>query len=147
MKTSENGKQLIKEHEGFRANAYPDPGTGGDPWTIGYGHTKGVKKGDTITKSQADKFLLDDLKGPERTIGNKVTVRLTQNQFDALSSFIFNLGSGNFEKSTLLRKLNKKDYTGAADEFLKWNKAGGRVLPGLTRRRKDERDLFLKKNK
>lgn len=145
MKTSENGKRIIKEFEGFRANAYPDPGTGGAPWTIGWGHTRGVKKGDKITKSQAEKFLTEDLKGPERTITNKVKVHLTQNQFDALASFIFNLGSGNFESSTLLKKLNKKDYKGAANEFLKWNRAAGRVLPGLTRRRKEERNLFLKK--
>lgn len=145
-KTSANGQAFIKKHEKLELNAYPDPGTKGEPYTIGYGHTGGVKKTDKITEKQASDFLANDLKTAENAVKSKVTVPLNQNQFDALVSFIFNVGGGNFAKSTLLKKLNKKDYAGAADEFPKWNKGGGKVLGGLVTRRKDERDLFLKKN-
>lgn len=143
MQVSENGKELIKKSEGFEDKAYPDPGTGGKPWTIGYGHTHSVSKGDVITQAQAEQFLRDDLQPIYVTIETCVKVPLNQNQFDALCSFIFNVGGGNFAKSTLLKKLNAGDYAGAADEFLRWNKAAGKVLPGLDIRRSKERRLFL----
>ncbi|MGF6476608.1 lysozyme [Pantoea dispersa] len=140
MQTSNNGINLIKRFEGLRLEAYRD--SVGIP-TIGYGHTHGVKMGDVITGAQADAFLREDLQVAELTINTNVKVKLTQGQFDALASFVFNLGSGNFVKSTLLKKLNTGDYAGAADEFGKWVNAGGKKLPGLVKRRAAEREVFL----
>ncbi|UXO69971.1 lysozyme [Pantoea dispersa] len=140
MQTSNNGINLIKRFEGLRLEAYRD--SVGIP-TIGYGHTHGVKIGDVITGAQADDFLREDLKVAELTINTNAKVKLTQGQFDALASFVFNLGSGNFVKSTLLKKLNTGDYAGAADEFGKWVNAGGKKLPGLVKRRAAEREVFL----
>lgn len=140
MQTSNNGINLIKRFEGLRLEAYRD--SVGIP-TIGYGHTHGVKMGDVITGAQADDFLREDLKVAELTINTNAKVKLTQGQFDALASFVFNLGSGNFVKSTLLKKLNTGDYAGAADEFGKWVNAGGKKLPGLVKRRAAEREVFL----
>ncbi|HCO3755892.1 TPA: lysozyme [Escherichia coli] len=145
MKTGSNGISLIKQFEGCRLKAYPDPATGGAPWTIGYGHTgNDVRPGMLWTQVQADSALISDLAQCERSISRLVKVNLTQNQFDALVSFVFNVGSGNLQSSTLLRKLNSGDYKGAADEFLKWNKAAGKVMNGLVARRAAERELFLK---
>lgn len=141
MKTSNNGINLIKKYEGCILIAYKCPS---DCWTIGYGHTKNVKSGMAITKAQAESYLKQDLVAFENAVNKYVKVPLTQNQFDALVSFSFNCGAGALKTSTLLKKLNKKDYDGAADEFLKWNKSNGKVLSGLTKRRKDERSLFLK---
>lgn len=146
MKTSQTGINLIKSFEGFRTKAYDD---GVGVWTIGYGTIKypngvRVKKGDTCTAQQAEEYLKNDLVKFENAINRLVKVSLTQNQFDALASFTYNLGETNLSSSTLLRKLNAKDYLGAANEFPKWNKAGGRVLPGLVKRRDSERGLFLK---
>lgn len=143
METSQKGIDLVKGFEGGVLTAYPDPGTGAEPWTIGHGHTYGVKKGDVITAATAEQLLHYDLKIPELSIDTNVTVSLNQNQFDALVSFVFNVGSGNFTSSTLLKKLNAGDYAGAADEFLKWVNANGKKLPGLVKRRSAERDLFL----
>lgn len=143
MNVSQIGIDAITQYEGLRLQAYPDPGTGGEPWTIGVGHTGGVKPGDKITREQSDIFLRADLAHCEKAIDRLVFVPLTQGQFDALVSFIFNVGAANFERSTLLRLLNKKNYDGAADEFLKWTRANGRVLPGLVKRRVSERKLFL----
>lgn len=140
MQTSNNGMSLIKRFEGLKLQAYRD--SVGIP-TIGYGHTQGVKMGDIITGEQADKFLREDLQVAELTINANVKVRLSQAQFDALASFVFNLGSGNFVKSTLLKKLNAGDYAGAAGEFGKWVNAGGKQLPGLVKRRAAEREVFL----
>lgn len=140
MQTSNNGLNLIKRFEGLRLEAYRD--SVGIP-TIGYGHTHGVKMGDVITGAQADAFLREDLQVAELTINTNVKVKLTQGQLDALASFVFNLGSGNFVKSTLLKKLNTGDYAGAADEFGKWVNAGGKKLPGLVNRRAAEREVFL----
>lgn len=146
MNTSQTGINLIKGFEGKRLVAYDD---GVGVWTIGYGTIKypngvRVKKGDTCTDAQAETYLKSDLIKFENAINRLVKVPLNQNQFDALSSFTYNLGETNLSKSTLLRKLNAKDYKGAADQFLVWNKAGGRVLTGLVRRREAERSLFLK---
>lgn len=141
--TSPSGAALIKSHEGLSLKAYPDPGSGGEPWTIGYGHTGGVKRGDVILQHQADAFLRDDLRRFERAV-SRLAPKTTQNQFDALVSFAFNLGEGNLEKSTLLKKHNAGDYAGAAKEFVKWNRASGKVLNGLTRRRTEEAALYAK---
>jgi len=143
MRISTRGLDLIKIHEGFRSKAYPDPGSrDGKPWTIGYGHTKGVKKGDIITKAQAEAFLRQDVRNAESFVTKKVSVPLNQNQFDALVSFVFNVGNGAFSRSTMLRKLNAEDYKGAAQEFGRWNKNDGRVMSGLTKRRSAERACF-----
>lgn len=148
MKTSDKGIALIKAHEGLRLEAYPDPAHGWAVPTVGYGHTTAagppkVERGMRITEAGATEILRADLRKFERYVQDAVKVPLNQNQFDALVSFTFNLGPGNLRKSTLLRKLNARDYAGAADQFLVWNKAGGKVLNGLTKRRAAERALFL----
>ncbi|WP_167027830.1 lysozyme [Luteibacter sp. SG786] len=142
MKPSNAAFTLAKASEGLRLTAYPDPGTGGAPWTIGYGSTSGVKEGDVITLDQAEARLDRDLMNAAAVVNQKVTVPLTQNQFDALVDFVFNLGGKNFSSSTLLRKINAGDYEGAAAEFQKWTLAAGRTLPGLVIRRANERALF-----
>lgn len=139
--TSSNGIKLIKQFEGCHLTAYKCPG---GKWTIGYGHTARVKQGQKITQAQADKFLKADLKTFENAVNSCVKVNITQNQFDALVSFAYNCGAGALKTSTLLKKLNKKDYSGAAKEFPKWNKSNGKVLNGLVKRRVAEMDLFLK---
>ena len=139
MQISKAGLDLIKQFEGLYLNAYRCPA--GVP-TIGYGHTAGVAMGQTITQQQADDYLRRDVRQFERAVARLVTVPLTQGQFDALVSFAFNLGEGALAQSTLLRLLNAGDYAGAAAQFDRWNKAGGRVLPGLVRRRAAERALF-----
>lgn len=136
----------IKEHEALRLTAYLP--TKDDVWTIGYGHTKTARQGMVITEAQAEQLLRSDLAWVEDVIDRLVKVPLTQNQHDAVGSLIFNIGEGNFSKSTVLRKLNAGDYRGAADAFLMWNKQRDRqtgkmnVLRGLTKRRQQERDLF-----
>lgn len=140
MKVSNNGINLVKRFEGLELKAYRDSV---GILTIGYGHTHAVKSGDIITGKQADAFLREDLQVAELTVNTNVKVKLTQGQFDALVSFVFNLGSGNFVKSTLIKKLNAGDYAGAADEFGKWVNAGGKKLPGLVKRRAAEREVFL----
>jgi len=140
MKVSNNGINLIKRFEGLELKSYKDSV---GILTIGYGHTHAVKAGDVITGEQADAFLREDLQVAELTVNTNVKVKLTQGQFDALVSFVFNLGSGNFVKSTLIKKLNAGDYAGAADEFSKWVNAGGKKLPGLVKRRAAEREVFL----
>lgn len=139
---------LIKKHEGLRLKAYlPTPN---DVWTIGWGHTKTAKQGMVISEAKAEELLRSDVKWVEETIAKVVTVPLNQNQYDALASLIFNIGAGAFSRSTVLKRLNAKDYQGAADAFLMWNKQRNRttglmqVLPGLTKRRQEERSLFLK---
>lgn len=148
MQTSEKGIKNIKNFEGCSLTAYPDPGTGGAPWTIGYGWThpvdgKPIKPGMTIKQETADRLLKTGLVSYENDVLKMAKVKLTQGQFDALVSFAYNVGSRALSTSTLLKKLNDGDIKGAADEFLRWNKAGGKVLNGLTRRREAERALFL----
>ncbi|KAA1194837.1 lysozyme [Photorhabdus heterorhabditis] len=140
MQISEKGLKKLKIYEGCSLTAYLCPAR---VWTIGYGHTRGVKPGDAITDEQATQFLLEDLAPVYLTIESNVKVPLTQGQFDALCSFIFNCGAGAFVRSTLLKKLNACDYKGAANEFMRWNQAGGRILPGLDARRASERTMFL----
>ena len=146
MKTSSKGKAIIKQYEGFRAKPYLCPA--GVP-TIGYGATyyadgrKVTLRDAAISEADADK-LLDKMLGKyEDAVNRYVQVPINQNQFDALVSFCYNLGQESLRKSTLLKKVNSKDYNGAADQFLRWNRAGGKVLAGLTNRRTDERKLFL----
>ncbi|WP_084139914.1 lysozyme [Flavobacterium filum] len=153
MKTTQNGIQLLKNHEGLRLRAYDDlqPNltiTSASQikgiLTIGYGHTgTDVYVGQTITEAKAEEFLKADLIRFENNLNAKVLVPITSNIFDALISFSYNVGNGNFNKSTLLKLLNQNNYTDAAEEFLKWTKAGGKVLTGLVHRRNDERELFL----
>ncbi|HHA1182938.1 MULTISPECIES: lysozyme [Enterobacter] len=145
MQTSEKGIALIKEFEGCKLTAYQDSV---GVWTIGYGWTKPVdgkpiRAGMTIKQETAERLLKTGLVSYESDVSRLVKVGLTQGQFDALVSFTYNLGARSLSTSTLLRKLNAEDYAGAADEFLRWNKAGGKVLNGLTRRREAERALFL----
>lgn len=144
---SKTGLDLISSFEGIRLNAYDD---GVGVWTIGIGTTiypngVKVKKGDKCTLEQAHEYLAHDMIEFEKTVNDSVKVPLSQNQFDALVSLTYNIGSAAFKNSTLLKKLNAKDFTGAADQFLVWNRGGGKVLKGLVRRRDAERALFLKK--
>ncbi|WP_340615247.1 lysozyme [Xenorhabdus thailandensis] len=143
MKISEDGINKLKSYEGLKLKAYPDPATGAEPWTIGYGHTKGVKPGQVITMQQAEEYLHQDLTSVYAAIQRLVKVPLTQGQFDALCSFIFNLGIGNFAHSTLLKKLNTGDYQSAAKEFVKWDRADGKALAALRMRRESEQKTFL----
>ena len=140
MQISDAGLELIKRFEGVRLIAYDD---GVGVWTIGVGHTKGVKPGDVATAEQVDQWLREDAQEAEQAVNRLVRAPLSQAQFDALVSFVFNLGAGALERSTLLKRLNGRDYDAAANEFLRWNIAGGRVLAGLTKRRIAERMLFL----
>lgn len=147
MQLSQNGLNLIEHFEGLKLASYQDSV---GIWTIGYGTTvyptgQPVRKGENCTATQANSFIAHDVEKFATGVNNLVKVHLNQNQFDALVSFSYNLGLGNLNSSTLLRKLNAKDYSGAADEFLKWNKAGGKVLDGLTLRRQSEKNLFLQK--
>lgn len=139
MKTSEKGKDLIKKFEGCRLDAYRDPV---GVLTIGYGHTKGVKEGDKITKKKADELLCEDLERFESRVNYWSTkkYRFSQNEFDALVSFAFNLGNGNLDK---LVKNGKRNRGEISDCILLYAKAGGKTLTGLVKRRKEERELFL----
>jgi len=131
--TNDAGLKLIESFEGLRLTAYQDSV---GIWTIGYGHTKGVKQGQTITQQQAEAFLQQDLAVAEAAV-NRLVLTLSDNQFAALVSFTFNLGAGN------LTKLLKNGLAAAADRILLFDHAGGKALPGLTRRRTAERALFL----
>jgi lysozyme len=140
MKTSSTGRALIRNAEGDKLTAYYCPA---GVLTIGVGHTgPDVKPGMKITQAQSDALLSADLAKFEKAVMNAVKVPLTQNQFDALVSFTYNLGEGNLRSSTLLKRVNAGDMAGAAAEFAKWNKAGGKVLAGLTKRRAAEAALF-----
>ena len=148
MKITESLIRIVEEEEGWSATPYLCPA---GKWTIGFGSTfwengTPVKKDDKPIDKERGRILVKAhfAREVEPALDSLVKVPLTQNQFDALADFVYNAGVGNFAKSTLLRKLNAKDYNGAAAEFPKWNKGGGKVLPGLERRRKKEQDLFLK---
>jgi lysozyme len=138
--TSPSAREMIEGFEGLRLDAYQDSV---GVWTIGYGHTPATP-GQSITLAQADALMASDLQRFERGLNASLAnVTTTQNQFDAMISFAYNLGLGAIEGSTLFRLHKAGDYAGAADEFLKWNHAGGQVLAGLTRRREAERELYL----
>lgn len=158
MKVSDVGRALIDRNEGDELHAYPDPATGGKPWTIGRGHTAGVYPGMVITQAQSDKLFDDDLDtvyGPhvEKLLAGAPT---TQAQFDAMVSLAYNIGEGDwengridrhdaggFEDSSILKHHLRGEYLAAADAFALWNKAGGRVMAPLTRRRLEEEKLYL----
>lgn len=145
MQVSAAGRELIERNEGLRLDAYPDPATGGDPWTIGYGDTgPDVVPGLTITQEEASRRLTDRL---DRDFGAHVNrqigdVPTTQGQFDAMVSLAYNIGNGNFNKSSVLRFHKAGNETGAAASFALWNKAAGRVMKGLTRRRAEEAAMY-----
>jgi lysozyme len=143
MIISQRGIDFIKEAEGLRLKTYR---CSANVLTIGYGsttHNHKITEGMKITKDEAERMLKFDLKVFENAVNAAVEVPLTQSQYDALVSFTYNVGIGALEKSTLLKKLNKKDYDGAATEFAKWNKAGGKVVKGLVTRRAKEASLFV----
>lgn len=165
MRTSGEGIALMKRFEGLarvrpdgRIEAYPDPGTGGEPWTIGWGSTGidpfnggRIRRGTIWTREQADQRFADHLAQFEAIVNRGVTGPTTQRQFDAMVSLTYNIGPGDpnveppvsgFLTSTLLRKHNAGDYAGAANEFARWNRAGGRVMVGLTRRRAAEAAMY-----
>lgn len=147
-KASQNCLELIEHFEGFHPDAYPDPvgiptiGIG----TIKYPNGEKVKLGESCTREQAFEWLMFELEEKTKEVNEMVKVDMTQNEFDALLSFAYNCGNSALRESTLLRKFNAGDIAGAGAEFLKWNKANGKVLPGLTRRRNAERNLFLGKD-
>ena len=145
MHVSPSGVDLICNFEGLRLKAYDD---GVGVWTIGFGTTKypngiRVKKGDTCTLDQAKAYMQNDLKSFEQTVNNTVKVPLNQDQFDALVSLAYNIGTNAFSKSTLVKKLNANDIRGAADQFDVWVNAGGKRMQGLVNRRAKEKALFL----
>lgn len=139
MNLGYNGTKILKYFEGCRLTAYQDSV---GVWTIGYGHTKGVHAGMSITQEEAEQMLLIELEEYEGYIEKYVIVPLTQNQFDALVVWVYNLGPTNLRRSTLLKELNSGNYTAAGKEITKWNKAGGKVLAGLVKRREAEAELF-----
>lgn len=140
--TSTKGIELIKRHEGLRLDAYQCPA---GKLTIGYGHTgKDVVAGDRITQGTAERLLQGDLRWAENTVNEHVKKELNQNQFDALVSFTFNVGPSNFKSSTLLKRVNANtEDPDIAKQFARWNKADGKELAGLTRRRADEAKLYF----
>ena len=153
MKTSQAGIDLIKEFEDCRLKAYPDPKTGGAPWTCGWGETSGVTKDTWWTQEEADRRLAESIAAREITVSKYVTHPTTQGQFDAFVSIIFNVGAGNSYKdgicrlkdgrpSTLLRKFNSGDIGGAESEWVRWISPGSSVEKGLLRRRMAELKLF-----
>lgn len=138
---AESAMEFVKEWEGCRLKAYKCPA---GIWTIGYGHTGGVQGGERITEERAEELLAEDLKSVQRRLAPAVEVPITAGQAAALLSLAFNVGVGAVTGSKLLRRLNQGLPEAAADEFLDWTRAGGRELPGLVRRRRAERDLFLR---
>lgn len=139
MKVSQAGLELIKEFESCELTAYQD---GGGVWTIGWGHTRGVKEGMTCTQEQADAWLREDTADAEEDVNLYVRGALKQGQFDALVSFVYNIGGSQFRKSTLLRLLNAGQFKAAAKEFPKWRFDNGKEEKGLVRRRAAERKMF-----
>ena len=146
MKCNEAGLQIIKVFEGFRSSPYKC--SAGVP-TIGYGSTRGFDRRPvkmsmgSITEDEAYKLLKRDIGSAERSVSRLIKVDLNDNEFSSLVSFVYNLGSGNLQNSTLRSKLNRDDREGASNEFPKWRRAGGKILKGLVLRREAERNLFL----
>ena len=143
MKISNNGLELIKHFEGLVLKAYKCPA---GVWTIGYGHTKDVQPGDEWSESNADHMLEVEMEEYEGYVNNSVTAPINQDQFDALVSWVYNLGGGNLNASTMLKVLNAGQYEEVPAQMMRWNKAGGKVLEGLTRRRQAEANLFMGKS-
>ncbi|MGL4998585.1 MAG: lysozyme [Cetobacterium sp.] len=141
MKISQTGINLIKKFEGCKLETYK---CSANVNTIGYGTTKNIVPGMKISLQQAEDFLKKDLIYYENAVNENVKIKLNQNQFDALVSFVYNLGEGNLKSSTLLKLVNSNKVLEASKEFVRWNRANGKVLAGLTRRREAEKDLFIK---
>jgi len=139
MNISKEGLSLIKKFEGCELEAYLCPA---GVWTIGYGHTKDVKEGDKINRDEADYLLQEEMIEYESYINDFVEVPLNQNQFDALCSWVYNLGPTNLKNSTMLRVLNEEKYADVPQQIKRWNKAGGEVLDGLIKRREAEAKMF-----
>ena len=139
MEYSSDGLRLTEQFESCRLSAYLDSR---DTPTIGWGHTLDVKLGDTCTQAQADAWLLADIQNAADTVNRLVTAPLTQEMFDAITDLVYNIGSGNFSSSTMLRLLNQHEFQIAAAEFAKWDRAGGQEVAGLLRRRIAEEQLF-----
>ena len=139
LKISPDGLHFIEQSEGCKLTAYQDSV---GVWTIGYGHTKGVHAGMVCTQAEADQWLQDDLQAVYAALHDLVEVPLSQGQFDALCSFVFNLGAGSLRNSTMLNLLNQGKYGAAQQQFARWNHAGGQVLAGLTKRREGEAEMF-----
>ena len=139
MRTSESGKEFIKHFEGCKLEAYQ---CSGGVWTIGYGNTRNVQEGDKITNKEADALLITDIEMVEHHVDRLVNVHLLRNQWDAIVSWCFNLGCGNLRASTMLRVINAGDIDEVSEQIVRWDKAGGKVVAGLTRRRKAEAQLF-----
>lgn len=142
MKATPYAYLIIRHFEGLRLSAYRCPS---GIWTIGYGHTSGVKPDDTITQAQANELLEKDVNEVEAYL-NRTQLNINQNQFDALTSFIFNVGQTAFIMSTMARLIRKNPNDPAiADEFKRWVHSNGQVLPGLQRRREEEAKLYFLK--
>ena len=141
MKVSQDCVELVKHFEGFEDTAYLCPA---NVWTIGYGRTRNVKEGDRITEPQAERDLLEELEEFKHQVLDSVKVELKQNELDALTSWTYNLGVGNLKSSTLLKKLNAGNKSEVPAEMIRWNKANGKVLAGLTKRREAEAELWAK---
>ena len=139
---SEKGIKLLKDFEGFRTHAYQDSV---GVWTIGYGHTKGVTPNMVISTAEGEEMLVEELKEYENYVDDLVKVPLDQHQYDALVSWVYNLGPTNFRSSTMLRVLNEGKYEEVPNQIRRWNKAGGKELDGLTRRRNAEAEMFAGK--
>ena len=139
MNISQEGLDLIKKFEGCELKAYQDSV---GVWTIGYGHTKGVEEGQEITQDEAEDMLASELDEYEGYIRDMVECDLEQCQFDALVAWVYNLGPTNLRSSTMLKRLNKKDFDDVPNQIKRWDKAGGKVLAGLVRRREAESLLF-----
>jgi len=142
MNISQEGLSLIKKFEGCELNSYKC--AAGVP-TIGYGSTHGIEMGMSISKARAEELLLEDISKFEDIVNESIKVSLSQNQFDAMVSWTFNLGGGNLKSSTLLKVLNGGDYEDVPNQIKRWNKANGKVLEGLIRRREAEALLFAGK--
>lgn len=143
MVINKAGIDLLKSCEGCKLESYPDPGTGGDPWTIGYGHTGNIKPGQVITQEEAEDLLKQDLVKFEQGVEKLLKVDVTENQFSALICFAYNVGLENLKISLLLRCINSYHPEDASKQFARWNKSNGNVMLGLTSRREKERQLFL----
>lgn len=149
MQLNQAGIDLIKRFEGCKLKAYPDPATGGPPWTVGYGHTGVDVTPKTVwTQAKADEALTEDLARLCVHVQKLIKIALTDNEFSAIISLGYNIGAGNLAKSTLLKIVNEglnddDSIQAAANEFLRWNKASGKVMAGLTDRRHAEAALFV----
>jgi lysozyme len=146
MRCNDAGIQIIKAFEGFRSKPYK---CSANVSTVGFGSTRGFDNGpvrmdmEPVTREEAEELLRRDIRQTESAVGKLIKVALTENEFSALCSFCYNVGSGNLQRSSLRLKLNRNDRLGAADEFPKWRRAAGKILRGLVLRREAERILFM----